>query len=410
MIWRTSSSWRAAAAPSIWRRNSAFPPIAWPRSTASPAWRSAAGLDALRDAGIPLVMRYKTTSKGTQLPDRWGLPDALRDDTGVIFASVFPGFDSFAQEMSRYYADRARREQLAMLESLRARAAEANGHSTLGQEIDRRIDELRAAIEKEPYVFDRRFLFRVLSMGHSQFAEFIGARGPNTQINAACASTTQAVALAEDWIRAGRCRRVIVISADDITSDNLIEWFGAGFLASGAAATDDVVEEAAIPFDRRRHGMIMGMGAAALVVESADAARERGIRPICEVLSAVTANSAFHGTRLDVQHIGQVMEELVAQAEARSGIPRQQIAPTDGFRFPRNLHARARRQRRGGDPRVAPRLRRRRGSDRDRQYQGLHRPRHGHRHRGCGGGESAGNRIACRPWPTSRKSIPSWAR
>ena len=64
--------------------------------------------------------------------------------------------------------------------------------SVLGQEMDRRIEELRAAIEKEPYVFDRRFLFRMLSMGHSQFAEFIGARGPNTQINAACASTTQA--------------------------------------------------------------------------------------------------------------------------------------------------------------------------------------------------------------------------
>ena len=284
-----------------------------------------AGLDALRDAGIPLVMRYKTTSKGTQLPDRWGLPDALRDDTGVIFASAFPGYDSFAEEASRYYADRARREQLAMLESLRAPLAEANGHSALAQEIDRRIDELRA-IEKEPYVFDRRFLFRILPMGHSQFAEFIGARGPNTHVNAACASTTQAVAVAEDWIRAGRCRRVIVVAADDITSDHLIEWMGAGFLATGAAATDEVVEEAALPFDRRRHGMIIGMGAAALVVESADAARERGIRPICEVLSAVTANSAFHGTRLDIQHICQVMESLVAQAEARSGIPRQQLA------------------------------------------------------------------------------------
>ena len=120
------------------------------------------------------------------------------------------------------------------------RLAGPNGQPVLRQEIDRRIAELREAIEKEPYAFDRRFLFRVLSMGHSQFAEFIGARGPNTQINAACASTTQAVALAEDWIRAGRCRRVIVISADDITSDHLIEWFGAGFLASGAAATDDV--------------------------------------------------------------------------------------------------------------------------------------------------------------------------
>ena len=291
----------------------------------------AVGIDALRDAGIPLVMRYKTTSKGTQLPDRWGLPESLRNDTGVIFASAFPGYDSYADEMGRYYTDQSRREQLALLENLLARAANANGDSALEQEVERRLEDLRDAIEKEPYVFDRRFLLRVLSMGHSQFAEFIGARGPNTQINSACASTTQAVSLAEDWINAGRCRRVIVVSADDITSDHTIEWFGAGFLASGAAATDEVVEEAATPFDRRRHGMIVGMGAAGFVVESADAARERGIQAICEVMSTVTANSAFHATRLDVQHISGIMEELVSKAEAQRGISRKQIAPHTVF-------------------------------------------------------------------------------
>jgi acyl transferase domain-containing protein/NAD(P)-dependent dehydrogenase (short-subunit alcohol dehydrogenase family) len=287
----------------------------------------AAGIDALRDAGIPLVMRYKTTTKGTQLPERWGLPESLRDTTGVIFASAFPGLDSFADEVARYYADHERREQLAMLESLLTREAQANGHSTVVQEINRRIEEIRVAIDKEPYVFERRFLLRVLAMGHSQFAEYIGARGPNTQINSACASTTYAVALAEDWIHAGRCSRVIVISADDITTDRMIEWMGPGFLATGAAATDEVVTDAAIPFDRRRHGMIIGMGAAALVVESAAAARERGIQPICEVLSTMTGNSAFHGTRLDVQHIGQVMETLLVKAEAGSGISRREIAP-----------------------------------------------------------------------------------
>jgi acyl transferase domain-containing protein/acyl carrier protein/NAD(P)-dependent dehydrogenase (short-subunit alcohol dehydrogenase family) len=291
----------------------------------------AVGIDAMRDAGIPLVMRYKTTSKGTQLPDRWGLPDALRDDTGVIMGSAFPGYDSYADEMARYYADHARREQLASLENMIAAVAGTNGHSPLAQEIVRKIEELRAEIEKNPYTFERRFLLKTLSMGHSQFAEFIGARGPNTQINSACATTSHAVSLAEDWIHAGRCSRVIIITADDVTSDHLIGWFGAGFLASGAAATDELVEEAATPFDRRRHGLIMGMGAASLVVESAQAARERGIQPICEVLSAVTANSAFHGTRLDVQHIGQVMENLISQAEAHCGIERHQIAPHTVF-------------------------------------------------------------------------------
>ena len=115
----------------------------------------AVGIDALRDAGIPLVMRYKTTTKNTQLQDRWALPDALRDNTGVIFASAFPGCDSFADEMARYYTDHSRREKLGLLESLLARAAKANGDFILEQEIERRAEDLRDAIEKEPYIFDR---------------------------------------------------------------------------------------------------------------------------------------------------------------------------------------------------------------------------------------------------------------
>jgi acyl transferase domain-containing protein/acyl carrier protein len=288
----------------------------------------AAGFDALHDAGIPLVQHYKTTSIGTRLPERWGLPDELRDDTGIIFASAFPGLDAFAGYAREYHEDRARREQLAALEAVRDTVVRWNGGRAQAGiiELDSRITALRAEIAAHPYVFDRRFLFRVLSMGHSQFAEIIGARGPNTQLNAACASTTQAFAVAEDWIRAGRCQRVVVVAADNVTSDNLLGWMGAGFLASGAAATDSEVEEAATPFDRRRHGMILGMGAAAIVVEDAASAEDRGIRPIADVLSSVTANSAFHGTRLDVSHITQVMETLVSQAEKRWGLDRAELA------------------------------------------------------------------------------------
>ena len=61
-----------------------------------------AGFDALRDAGIPLVMRYKTTTIGSQLPDRWGLPDELRDDTGIVFGSAFPGFGELVKDVEHY--------------------------------------------------------------------------------------------------------------------------------------------------------------------------------------------------------------------------------------------------------------------------------------------------------------------
>jgi acyl transferase domain-containing protein/acyl carrier protein len=289
----------------------------------------AAGLDALHDAGIPLVQHYKTTHIGTRLPDRWGLPDELRDDTAVIFASAFPGVDAFAGYARDYYEAKAREEQLAALQAVRGSLLSGDGAQAPAgsDELDRRISALQTEIDAHPYVFDRRFLFRILSMGHSQFAEVIGARGPNTQLNAACASTTQAFALAEDWIRAGRCRRVIVVAADNVTSNDLLPWIGAGFLASGAAATDEAVEDAATPFDRRRHGMILGMGAAAIVLEDAASAEERGIRPIAELLSAVTANSAFHGTRLDVNHITDVMDRLLLQAEQRWDVDRKDLAP-----------------------------------------------------------------------------------
>jgi acyl transferase domain-containing protein/acyl carrier protein/NAD(P)-dependent dehydrogenase (short-subunit alcohol dehydrogenase family) len=285
-----------------------------------------AGIDALRDAGIPLVMHYKTTTTGSKLPDRWLLPEQMKDDTGVIFASAFPGYNAYAKEMRAYFENKALTDKLNLLQSIRRQISSQNGTASLALELDRKIEELRQELESSPYHFNRRFLLRVLAMGHSQFAEYIGARGPNTQVNAACASTTQAVGLAKDWIEAGRCRRVIIIAGDDITSDDTIDWFSSGFLAVGAAATDEKVENAALPFDKRRHGMIVGMGGAAIVVEEGASATERGVQPICEVLGTTFANSAFHATRLEVDHIKMVMENMIAEAERKWGIDRYEIA------------------------------------------------------------------------------------
>ena len=287
----------------------------------------AAGLDALREAGIPLVQTWKKTTTGKYLPERWMLPESMRDETGVIFASAFPGYNRFADETRRYYTFESRRAQRQLLLDVLERSRDADTRS----EISRRVAELDVLLEKEPYAFDRRFLLRILTMGHSQFAEYIGARGPNTHVNAACASTASAIALAEDWIRSGRARRVVVLGADNVTSPNMIEWIGAGFIASGAGATDERVEDAALPFDRRRHGTLIGMGACALVVESQDAVEERGMRGIVEILSTEARNSAFHATRLDVDHVASVVEGLVRAAERRFGVDRMAMAPRTVF-------------------------------------------------------------------------------
>ena len=199
----------------------------------------AAGIEALRDARIPLVRNYRRTTTGSRLPDRWTLPRSLADETGVIFSSAFPAQNALVDEIERFHADKLKRMLLTELAAYAPAEPRARA----------RMAELEAELSRDTYVFSRKFLFKALAMGHAQFAELLGARGPNTLINSACASGTQAVGIATDWIRLGKCRRVIVITADDATSDQLFQWIGTGFLASGAASTEEKVELAALPFD-----------------------------------------------------------------------------------------------------------------------------------------------------------------
>jgi malonyl CoA-acyl carrier protein transacylase len=291
----------------------------------------AASILALKDAGIPLVRHYKKATTGKMIPTSWGLPKPLQEETGVIMASAFPGLDSLVEDMSQYFADKFAVKPEAEVFKLYDKLI-----STLKDEDDRKAvadwyadykaKHPATGSKEDAYKFSRSFLFRILSLGHAQSAQFLGAMGPCTQVNAACASTTQAVGIAEDWIRTGRCKRVIVMSCDDITNPTLMPWLGTGFLASGAASTHNVVSEAALPFDRRRSGMIVGMGASALVVENGVEADKRGVTPLAQLLAAQFDNSAYHVTRLNTRHVCETMEKLMRKVEKRYGYDRKTVA------------------------------------------------------------------------------------
>ena len=246
------------------------------------------GILALRDAGIPLTPVEQTGKAGLRVIRGWQMPSAYRDRTGIVFASCFPGLNRIIEH------------------------ANSGGDDGEGN-------------------FDRRYLFQALNMGHSQFAQYTGIRGPNTTLNLACASATAAFSIAEDWMTTGRCDRVIILSSDDVTSEHAWDWIGAGFAASGAAATGNLVEETALPFDRRRNGLILGMGAAAFVLERRSEAEARGVQPIAELLGTQLSNSAFHGTRLDVDHVAESVDSFVSDMESKWAFDRHAIAPNLAF-------------------------------------------------------------------------------
>ena len=299
----------------------------------------AAGLEALADAGL--------------VGADWKLPSELQASTGVVYATSFPGLDAAVAEVERY-ASSLPKSNADLVSVLGDRLADLDKDKA--SDAKKHLDQLAALLlkedcrknchhppcacenpphppngdshhsggeKKETYTFDRKFLFKVLVLGNSQLAQITGAKGPNAQTNAACAGTTQAMAIAEDWLRAGRCDRVVVIAGDDASGDALLPWLGGGFNALGAASVAASPKEAARPFDARRNGMVLGAGAVGLVLEKRSAARKKST---CRLVATSVSNSAFHGAAMDRHHISLELGKFLEMVERDHGVSRSRIA------------------------------------------------------------------------------------
>lgn len=293
----------------------------------------ATGLDALRDAGLPLMQRYRTTSTGARLPERWALPPKLGQRTGVILASAFTGLSSIIDEVAHQASVQAQAESAetlaAFIESWAQTLRDKEQAQSLRQAFAAQAERLRQP--NALYQFNRKWLFRCLALGHAQLAQIVAAQGPNTQLNAACASGPQAMGVAQDWLRQDRCDRVIVVTADHATHAATLPWLGAAFLAAGAASVEADVRKAAVPFGTQRNGMLLGAGAATFVVEKQSFVDARGMQPIVELVHAQFGNSAFHGTRMDVAHIEKFVDTAIASVCEKMHLSKTELAQRSFF-------------------------------------------------------------------------------
>lgn len=313
----------------------------------------ACGLEALRDAGI-------VTGQGEGLSG-WVLPEHLQPTTGVVYATSFPALDTAISEVTKFFRLQSKQQQKQsipfLINSLKLKLQSQLDSNNLPNELEESLQNLSNLInsinneeiktktkeeeEEEIYEFDRKFLFRVLVLGNAQLAQIVKARGPNMQTNAACAGSTQAIALAHDMIQLGRAERMIVIAGDNASSDTLMPWLGNGFRALGAATICSNITDAACPFDIRRSGMILGAGGIGMILESENGARRRyemtkKYHPLnniryntpfkCRLLGSLYSNSAYHGASLDKEHIANEMERFISTIESEYHITRSDIA------------------------------------------------------------------------------------
>jgi 3-oxoacyl-[acyl-carrier-protein] synthase II len=128
-----------------------------------------------------------------------------------------------------------------------------------------------------------------------------GFRGPNFTTVSACASSTNAIIDAFNYIRLGHADAMITGGSEAAVT---IAGMG-GFNAMHALSTrNDDPKTASRPMDKDRDGFILGEGAGALILEEYEHAVARGAKIYCEIGGGGMSADAYHITAPHPEGLG----------------------------------------------------------------------------------------------------------
>lgn len=174
--------------------------------------------------------------------------------------------------------------------------------TTSGGMMDRYTDALSENADTGPYETH-------VTPGSSAvvLAEVLGADGPLCSFSCACASSLGALSYALMRIRRGDAPVMIVGGTDRMREADF-----AGFNALRAMDRD-----LCRPFDVNRRGMMIGDGAAMLVIEDADHAARRGAVPLARMASVALATDSHHITCPKPEGLTRAMQQALHHAGLR---------------------------------------------------------------------------------------------
>ncbi len=140
---------------------------------------------------------------------------------------------------------------------------------------------------------------------------FLKIRGGNCGFVSACSSSTHALGFALDEVRLGRHERVLVVAAEENCAETVLPFAGMRALSDSLDP-----ELASCPFDVRRNGFSACGGAAALLVESEEAARARGARSYARFLGWAHTGDGYSQAMPEPEGAGLRQSMLYALKDA----------------------------------------------------------------------------------------------
>ncbi|MEZ4915704.1 MAG: beta-ketoacyl-ACP synthase II [Chitinophagales bacterium] len=130
-----------------------------------------------------------------------------------------------------------------------------------------------------------------------------GLRGPNFSVVSACASSTNSMIDAFNYIRLGMADLFVTGGSEASICEGGIGGFNA---MKALSENNDEYKTASRPFDKTRDGFVMGEGAAGLILEEYEHAKARGAKIYAEVVGGGMSADAHHLTAPHPEGLGAI--------------------------------------------------------------------------------------------------------
>jgi 3-oxoacyl-[acyl-carrier-protein] synthase II len=153
----------------------------------------------------------------------------------------------------------------------------------------------------------------ITNMAAGQVSIITGARGPNLCITSACATSAHALGEAAETIRRGWASVMIAGGSEAAITPLGVAAFNS---ARALSTNNDHPQTASRPFDVTRDGFVMSEGAAVLILEDLEHARQRGAPILAELVGYGATSDAFHITQTPEDGEGAVRAMRLALARA----------------------------------------------------------------------------------------------